>query len=169
MYKLSSSRSGRGLLATRAASRAFDPGCTLRLSSPLSGIRRLHLLPSGQPPSVRYGERRYGRGWRWRASWLTRGRQASRDPHQASARPAVVPCGNGLQNRRQSSAVPPQHCSGSRHRRRLQLQRCQSRSSRERFLYLKNRWTAPHCPSSDNLRLIRHFEKRDSGSSGVRV
>jgi hypothetical protein len=26
-----------------------------------------------------------------------------------------------------------------------------------------------HCPSSDNLRLIRHFEKGGSGSSGVRV
>ena len=25
------------------------------------------------------------------------------------------------------------------------------------------------CPSSDNLRLIRHFEKGGSGSSGVRV
>jgi hypothetical protein len=25
------------------------------------------------------------------------------------------------------------------------------------------------CPSSDNLRLIRHFAKRGSGSSGVRV
>jgi hypothetical protein len=26
-----------------------------------------------------------------------------------------------------------------------------------------------HCSSSDNLRLIRHFEKGGSGSSGVRV
>jgi hypothetical protein len=28
---------------------------------------------------------------------------------------------------------------------------------------------AAACPSSDNLRLIRHFEKGGSGSSGVRV
>jgi hypothetical protein len=28
---------------------------------------------------------------------------------------------------------------------------------------------ARRCPSSDNLRLIRHFEKGGSGSSGVRV
>jgi uncharacterized cupredoxin-like copper-binding protein len=28
---------------------------------------------------------------------------------------------------------------------------------------------APKCPSSDNLRLIRRFEKGGSGSSGVRV
>jgi ParB-like chromosome segregation protein Spo0J len=30
-------------------------------------------------------------------------------------------------------------------------------------------WDRPACPSSGSLRLIRHFEKRGSGSSGVRV
>jgi hypothetical protein len=34
---------------------------------------------------------------------------------------------------------------------------------------LPRSWCGLQCPSSDNLRLIRLFEKGGSGSSGVRV
>jgi hypothetical protein len=37
------------------------------------------------------------------------------------------------------------------------------------FLEAGKRRLAGDCPSSDDLRLIRHFEKGGSGSSGVRV
>ena len=89
----------------------------LRPSALPPGIHRSHSLPSGQPPSVRHGARRHGRGWRWCALWLRRGRQALRDPRPASAHLSHVPCGNGLRNLRQSYAVPPQRCSGSEHLR----------------------------------------------------
>jgi len=114
-----------------------------RLNSNVARICKSRLQPCVRAPSALRGEPRSEPGWRCCALSLTRGSQARRDRHRTSAHLSLVRTGTELRNRHRSYEVPSRCCFGSRDLRWLRPPQSQSQSIRARFLYRKNRWTAP--------------------------